>query len=185
MLYAAKVLCNILNIFNGDNTPYRIDCCQVVFHVVHAGDTNIILMDDRRIFSVFGIAQHAVLAKVSTERRLCLTGKSRQCSAYHRCQFHGRCIVLVQNGSGECILVCQNIRFCVDILFHCAVYIQMVRCNVGDNGNIGRLAHRKQLEAGKLYHCHIVFPDLFDDRKQRAADISALMHPESGAGEKF
>ena len=73
----------------------------------------------------------------------------------------------------------------VDILLHGAVHVQMVGSDVGDDGNVRRLAHGEQLEAGQLHHSHIFLPDVIDDGQEGTADIAALVHPIAGTGEKL
>src|SRR5690625_1287839 len=61
-----------------------------------------------------------------------------------------RCwITPVDNRPIMLTLPTENFLFCLDVGFHGSVFLQMVRCNVGDNTNVWRTTKTVQLKTGK------------------------------------
>ena len=50
---------------------------------------------------------------------------------------------------------------------------------------VRRLAHGQQLETGKFYNSHVLFPDILNDGQQRPSDVAAFMYPETGVCQEF
>ena len=81
--------------------------------------------------------------------------------------------------------MCNQIGFGIDIFFHRAVYVQMIRSNISNDCNVRRLPHGQQLEAGKFYDSHIIFADFFNNRQQSATNIAALVYTKASTGQKL
>ena len=85
-------------------------------------------------------------------------------------------VLISQHSAAGLLLVQQDVALGIDVLLHILVVIQMIRRDIGHNGDVGAGMHTDELEAGKLHHRHILRRHLGQHGQQCCADVAAQMH---------
>ena len=85
-------------------------------------------------------------------------------------------ILVAQHGTAGRVLVEQDVAFCVDVLLHILMVIEVVGGDVGHHRDLRALVHADELEAGQLHHSHILRPDLGQHGQQGRTDVAAQMY---------
>ena len=177
MLYAGKGAAHLTDSLYGHLAPHGSGSSQQVLDVVQAAQLDILLGKEGGHNAILCHAEHAVLlAQESTVVGIVQTGEPHLL-ALAVC-LHGAAdlVFIPQHGAAGLLLVQQDIALGIDVFLHIFVVIQMVRGHVGDHSNIGACVHADQLEAGQLYHSHILRGHLRQHGQQGCADIAAQMH---------
>ena len=100
-------------------------------------------------------------------------GKIQHISFGFRSESGGDFVAAVEDQRVIGMLIQVNVSLGVDIFLIALVYIQMIRCDICDHGNMRTLSHGMQLKAGKFQHHKVLRCDLIDDRQQRRTNVAA------------
>ena len=168
MLHTAEVPRDIADILIRGQPFDREDGCHVVFHIVQAGNFDLLLPHDG-----YAVAPDHAVPEARTVRRDGLAREHPNLSGGFRCKPGRDGVVRVQDEHVLRGLPGENMFFCVDVLRHVAVYVEMVRRKIRHHRNVCRLRHAHELERGKLDNGKIVRLHLLCQRQKRRSDVSA------------
>ena len=176
MLHAGKGAAHLTDSFYGHLAPHGSGSSQQVLDVVQAAQLDVLLGKEGGHDTILGHAEHTVLAQEGTVVGIVQAGEPHLL-ALAVC-LHGAAdlVFIAQHGAAGLLLVQQDIALGIDVFLHILVVIQMVRGHVGDHSNVGACVHADQLEAGQLYHSHILRGHLRQHGQQCCADIAAQVH---------
>ena len=168
MLHTAEVSCDIADILIRGQPFDREDGCHVVFHIVQAGNFDLLLPHDG-----YAVAPDHAVPEARTVRRDGLPREHPDLSGGFRCKPGRDGVVRVQDEHVLRGLPGENMFFCVDVLRHVAVYVEMVRRKVRHDGDVAAVAKVHKLERAQLQHDEVVRRHVFRLIEQRRTDIAA------------
>jgi len=82
-------------------------------------------------------------------------------------------VVVIENQRICFTLISHDVSLRLDILLHVAVHIQMVGCQICDNGDPGAFFHCHELERGQLQDCDVRLFHRIRPGEERRADVAA------------
>ena len=143
---------------------------------MQAAQLHVLLSQERGHHTVLGHAEHAVLAQEGTVVGVVQAGEPHLLALAVLLHGAADLVLIAQHGTAGRGLVQQDVALGVDVLLHILVVVQMVGGDVGHHGHIGAGMHADELEAGQLYHGHIVGAHLGQHGQQRCTDVAAQMY---------
>ena len=178
VLHAGKGAAHLTDGFYGHLAPHGSGSSQQVFNVVQTAQLDILLGKEGGHNTILCHAEHAILAQEGTVVGIVQAGEPHLL-ALAVC-LHGAAdlVLIAQHGAAGLLLVQQDIALCINVFLHILVVIQMVRGHVGDHSNVGACVHADQLEAGQLYHSHILRGHLAGAEIEEELDLAG----DHGAG---
>ena len=179
MLHAGKSLCHLRADLVRHHVLHRSKGCQVIEHIVLSGQMNLRCGQhsptDTVVHAVqYTVFQHGSLLDLLSVRKpglLCLRAVSIVCAVL---------VIQVQNQAAVFGLSLGDAAFGIDVILKVLVLIQMIRCEVGDDGNIRTAGHTVQLKGAKFQNRNVVRLNIRGLTKQRIPDVSAQVHPVTG-----
>ena len=174
VLYAAEILCNRTDILKGGIGAGQADGRKIVCHIVLARDLDISLIHNLGAFTVFDEPHLAVL-EIGAAFHRSAHGEAVQLYALIRLKRLGNFIICIEHQDVACELLAEYIGFCLNILCHVCMLIQMIRRDVSNNCGIRSALHLHQLERGQLDNRIMLRAHLRNIRQQRMTDIAAEM----------
>ena len=163
-----------------DNAVHRRKRGHVVFHVVHAGQQDLGLGDDALDLVIVAAVDHAVAAEHAVGERL-LAAEIQHAALRLLAEAGGVGVVAVHYQHVVGGLVSEDLALGVDVVVKVRVLVEVVRRDVGDDGDVGAYVDAVQLEARELQHGDVVRLEVRYLAQQRLADVAAEVHaPASG-----
>ena len=121
----------------------------------------------------YAVAPDHAVPEARAVRRDGLPREHPDLSGGLRCKPGRDGVVRVQNEHVLRGLAGENMLFCVDVLRHVAVYVEMVRRKVRHDGDVAAVAKVHKLERAQLQHDEVVRRHVLRLVEQRRTDIAA------------
>ena len=176
MLHAGETTAHQLDGFHRHLAPDGGGSGQQVLNVVQAPQLDVFLGQERCHNAVLGHAEHSVIPQESTIVGLVQAGEPDLLALAVLLHGAADLVLIAKDSAAGLLLVEQDVPLGVDVLLHILVVVEVVGGHVGDDRNVGAGVHADQLEAGQLYHSHILRGHLRQHGQQCCADIAAQVH---------
>ena len=163
MLDAAKSLGHMSDHIILHQALHHGDGGHVIFHVVDTGDENVLHRQNGRSVA----ADNPI---IQAHVRLSLPGEEPGGAVAPELRRDG--VVGVENQKAAFVLVTENVGFCLDVLLHILVNVQMVGSQIGNHRPGRAVGHVHQLEGAQLHHGVILSLHLPYQGQQRGADVA-------------
>ena len=158
----------------GHQALYRRNGGHVVFHIVDAGQADILRGHDLAFMAV-PAGDNGVTPQKYAVFRLRLAAEIQGTARGAQGLLPGDGVVQVEDGGVPGLLVTENVLLGPDIFLHALVNVQVVGGQIGHHGDVRAVGHGHQLEAGQLQHGPVRGPDGIGLRQQGMADVAAHM----------
>ena len=177
MLHAGKGAAHLLDGLHGHLSPDCGGSGQQILDIVQAPQLDVLLGQEGRYHAVLGHAEHVILfAQECTVVGIVQAGEPNLPALAVLLHGAADLVLVAQHGTAGRVLVEQDVAFCVDVLLHILMVIEVVGGDVGHHRDLRALVHADELEAGQLHHSHILRPDLRQHGQQGRADVAAQMY---------
>ena len=180
MLHTAEVPGDITDVLVGDKSLDRKDRRHVIFHIVQAGDQDVLLPQQR-----FSPAPNHAVLKINAVFHARLPREPLDLPLGFRRKARRDCVVPVENERVIRTLAQENILLGIDILVHVLVHVQMVGRKVRHDGRVAAGMQIHQLEGAELEHSDVRGAHFLGAIQKRRADVAANPDAMSGAAQQL